>query len=148
VVNACVGSDEAGPIAGRGCDSCVDSRSRIPTDTFLGIVRDANNNYCRMPEGLAADEMMTCLCASPPTCVRGPTMHSQALPVSPPPSPPPTPPPPPPTDEDHSDVHIFWEGENCWEVALVCAGCMCCYGLVRFLMLVFMCDGPKGLGGF
>jgi hypothetical protein len=32
------------------------------------MVRDANNNYCMMPEGLAADEMMTCLCASPPTC--------------------------------------------------------------------------------
>ena len=90
-VNSCVGTDENGnPIArSHGCDGCVDPTTRIPRDVFLGIVRDDNGQSCMMPEGMLADQMMTCLCANPPTCVRGEAAHNQGItPTLPPPSPP------------------------------------------------------------
>lgn len=81
VVNSCVGTDENGDPVPRshGCDGCVDPTTRIPTDTFLAMVRDDDGVYCTMPDGTAADVLMTCLCSDPPTCTRGEDRHNQAI---------------------------------------------------------------------
>merc|ERR1719498_2194649 len=62
IANACVGVDRNGNPVGQGCAGCIDRSTVRPQRTFLDLVRDASGQSCMMPEGMLADEMMTCLC--------------------------------------------------------------------------------------